>query len=553
MLSFVTVSLSVVLVTGCVMRGNRAPASAAQSVTVERGTVSTEVVESGKLEAVKTVEVKSRVGGRIARLLVDEGDFVTAGQLIAVIDPQETELQVRQTRANLRGAQAGVQRSEFEIRERRVTAQNAVDRARSQVRILEQELRIQPELTKNAIRSAEAQLRSAEQAFAQLRDVTQPNARVASETAVADAENQLAQAELEEKRQAELFERGFVAKRVLEQAQLNRKLAETRKQNAEAELAKLDDRQKLDRDQAQERVRQAREEVNRAQLNGIQDATKREQYRQALKALSDSEANLAGIAAQVAGRTQQSAQVDQISASLQDSERNLRETQIRAPISGVVTKRLVQVGELVSSLSSFSSGTPIFRIEDRSSMLVKLEINEVDVAQLTEGTPAKVRVDALPGEVFDGTVTKVAPTSVAAGASATGQTAVSGDPVVKYQVEVTLNRTDPKIKSGMSASCTMTVAERKDVLRVPFDYVGRSEDGKRFVMIAPADANAKGDAAKGTRKDVQPGLEGGGFVEILEGLSGGEKLVKPDFTGPDRRGMMEFSSGDGDGGGGEGN
>ncbi len=41
-------------------------------------------------------------------------------------------------------------------------------------------------------------------------------------------------------------------------------------------------------------------------------------------------------------------------------------------------------------------------------MLVKLEINEVDVAQLTEGTPAKVRVDALPGEVFDGTVTKVA-------------------------------------------------------------------------------------------------------------------------------------------------
>src|SRR5437870_3640895 len=66
------------------------------AVTVSRGDVVNQVVETGTVDAVKTVEVKSRVSGRLAKLLVDEGDHVTVGQLIAVIDPLETKLLVDQ-------------------------------------------------------------------------------------------------------------------------------------------------------------------------------------------------------------------------------------------------------------------------------------------------------------------------------------------------------------------------------------------------------------------------------------------------------------------------
>src|SRR4051812_44234672 len=57
--------------------------------TVDRGVVEVKVTETGTIEALKKVEIKSKVAGRVSRLLVDEGYFVKAGQLLAEIDPTE--------------------------------------------------------------------------------------------------------------------------------------------------------------------------------------------------------------------------------------------------------------------------------------------------------------------------------------------------------------------------------------------------------------------------------------------------------------------------------
>ncbi|HRD31608.1 MAG TPA: efflux RND transporter periplasmic adaptor subunit [Fimbriimonadaceae bacterium] len=542
-----------VALAGCRMpsMGGAKPADKGSVHTVSRGDVASEVVESGRLEALKTVEVKSRISGRVARLLVDEGDYVTKGQLIGVIDPQETELQVKQTRAQLRGAQSAVRASDARIQQSRQTALNAIERQRSIIRQLEAENKVQPDLTRNAISTAEASLRSAQQAYDQLVKITQPNSRANTLASVEDAKNQLAQAAAEERRQKELLDLGYVSQRSYESAQLNLRLAATRVETAQATLSRFDEQQILERKQAEERVKQAEAELQRARLGSVQDVAKREQYQQALKALSDAQANLRGIDADIASRAQQAASVDQISVQLQDTERQLAETEIRAPISGVVTKRLVQEGELVAALGSFSAGTPIVRVEDRSGLLVRLEINEIDVARLSQGTTAEITVDSFPGKKFSGMIRKIAPTSVAAGNAAVGQSVV-GDPVVKYDVEVLMTQTDPAIKSGMSASCSLKAAERKNVIRVPFAYVAKEKDGRRYVVKEPA-AGTKPDPKKPQDKTyVTAGLEGGGFIEIIEGLSGGEKLILPSFSGPQRSGMMSVSSGDdgdGDGGG----
>lgn len=507
---------------------------------VEKGDVSVRVIESGSLNAFKSVEVKSRVSGRVAKLIVDEGEYVEQGQLIAVIDPQETELQVQQNAAQVRGAEAGVRRTSIEIGQRSVTAQAALDRARANLRQVEMELKAQPQLTSSAIVAATSALAQARQAKDQLLRVTHPNSRVAAETALADAMASRQRAESELKRQESLLAKGYVSRREAESASLNLQTALSREATARESMETIAEAQRIETEQAEERIRQAEAELDRARLGTVQDGVKREQLRQAQAAVREATAQLRDVEALRASQAQQAATVDQLTTVLRDGRRQLGETRIVAPISGVVTRRFVQIGELVASLNSFSAGSPIFRIEDRSKMLIKLQVNEIDVARLRLAMPAEVVVDAFPGRKLDGKVTKVAPTSVSQGQA---QISASGtEAVVKYEVEVTLLRPEADLKSGMSAKCTMMVLDRRGVARVPIDYLGEA-DGETYLMIRQP--GSKPDD-KGTKTKVTVGARSATHVEIVSGAKEGDLLAKPKFTGPERKGMMSFGNDEGE-------
>jgi len=506
-------------------------------VTVQRGEVSVSVIENGTLNAIKSVEVKSRVSGRVAKLLVDEGDEVEAGQLIAVIDPQETQLQVQQNAAQVRGAQAGVERAGIEIEQRRVTAQTALQRAEATLRQVQLELKAQPKLTSAAVQAAEAALVQAEESERQLISVTQSNARVTAATAVQDAQANLKNASDEMDRQRQLLDKGYVARRSVQDAEVQLQLAQSRLANAKESLSTLEASQSVERKLAAERIRQAEADLDRAKANSIQDGVKREQYRQAQAGVREARAQLKDVGVLQASRRQQAATVEQLSTVLRDGQRQLGETRIVAPISGVVTKRYMQIGELVASLNSFSAGSPIFRIEDRSKMLVKLQVNEIDVAKLRIGMPAKITVDAAEGKTLAGKVAKIAPTSIGA-----IQTAPSADPVVKYEVEVTVLDPGSTLKTGMSAKCAMKVIERKDVLRVPVDYLG--QDGEKYFLMIRAKGSKPED--KGKRTLVEIGERSQTHVEITKGAAEGAILALPAFTGPERKGMMSFGPEEGE-------
>jgi HlyD family secretion protein len=505
----------------------QAPGNPVQKV--ERGEIRVQVIESGAIHARRVVEVRSRVSGRVARLLVDEGDTVARGQLIAVIDPQETELRVEQDRAQLRGAKSAVARTSIEMEQRRVAAQARLDQARARVAQLEKEYQAQPALTEASIEAAESALSVATQALDQLVRVTQANERTAVETALRDAEHQLANAEREAQRRAELLAQGFVSEREKQAADLELSLARTRVSAAQDRMDRLPGQQEIELRTAEERVRQARAELERAEAGRIQPEIKAQELASARAALRDALAGLRDVDALAHSRAQSQAQVDQIGSVLRDSERQLKETEIRSPIDGVVTNKLIQVGELVASLSSFSAGTPIVRIEDRSAMVVKMNINEIDVAKLRIGMPVEVAVDAIRDRRFSGRVSKISPSSTAAEGQAHG-----ADPVVRYAVEVTLDGQDPALKSGMTARCTMVALRRSNVLVLPSDFVGR-EGGVRFVMVAPP-PEAQGREAQ--RREVRVGAETAALVEIVSGVEEGVTVERPAFTGPRRRGMV---------------
>ncbi|MEZ5163133.1 MAG: biotin/lipoyl-binding protein [Fimbriimonadaceae bacterium] len=458
--------------------------------TVKKGDLTVTVIETGSLEAEKSVEVKSRVGGRVARLLVDEGDFVEKGELIAVIDPQETELQVAQNRAQLKGAQSDVRRLAIEIQQRRVTAQTNLSRAKSRLAQIQKELKAQPEQTSASIVSAESNLSGAKKGYDLLVNINQPNARTNAEVAVKDAANNLEKAKIAENRAKELYAKGYAAGREVESAELSRQLAETRLASVQDSLSRLDREQRLERERSLEQIKQAEADLSRAKLGRVSDETKQLEYERAKADVRDAEAALKDIQVLEESKIRTQSSVEQINSSYQDTLRQLGETEIRAPISGVVTRRLVQEGELVAALSAFSSGSTIVALENRDAMLVKLEINEIDVAKLRLGLNSEVSVDALPNEKFEGQITKIAPAQVI-GAQGV---AVSG--VVKYEVEVLLENVSNQLKSGMSAKCTMKPIDKSNVMVVPISFVGKDKQGHYVLFTTEKEAKAAAEKQK---------------------------------------------------------
>ncbi len=501
--------------------------------TVQRGDMVQQVIETGTIDSKKAVEVKSRVAGRVKSIFVEEGARVTKGQLIAIIDPQETTLQVQQSAAQLRGAQSAVARTRVEIAQRRITSQTALAKARLRVRDLERELAAQPALTTANINQAKSAVAGAKQQLDQLVQVSHPNELNSVQNEVAEAQANVSNAEAEHARRKELFDKGYVSLREVQASELQLELSRRRLDTAKQKLATLENQQLLEKQQSQEKVRQAQAQFDQAMANRFADDNKRREYEASLIAVREAQAGLRDVDALIQGQKQSQASADQIRSVLADSQRQLGETEIRAPITGIVTKKLIEEGELVSSLSSFSSGTPIVRIEDRTSMIVKLNINEIDVARIKLGMNTNVDIDAIPDQAFKGKVTKIAPSSSAVGSVATPGGA---DPVVKFAVEITLVSSDPRINSGMSAKCTVEPVRRDGVLRVPLEFVGTDPAGKRFVLIV-------GDPkAKPVQTPVVTGVSSGSFIEIKEGVKEGQTLKRPAYTGPQRKNAFQMGS-----------
>ena len=499
-------------------------------LTVEKGDLEITVVDTGTVDAVKSVEVKSRVAGRLAQLLVDEGKEVKQGELVAMIDPKETQLQIDQGQAQLDGAEASAARTSIEIEQRKISAKASLDQAKLRVQQLKLESDNQPALTKAGIDSAQTSLNSNRAERERLVQTVHPNARVAAQTTVDEAQANYDNSLSNYNRQKALLDKGYTAAQNVETAKLNLDVARARLTSSKDSLSRLTVQQSIELQKVDENIRQAQAELKRVQTGAFQDQVKRQELATSISQVEAAQAALKDVQALEKSKLQSLATVRQLSANLGESKRQFGETNIVSPMTGVVTRRYMEVGELVAPLSGFNAGSPIIRVEDRTALRVKLSINEIDVAKLKVGMIAEVAVDALPDVKFEGYVYKIAPSSQNLTSGTTGQ-ATGADAVVKYDVEVRLKSVNPELKSGMSAKCTMIVWRLKDVLKVPVEYVGKDDKGS-FVMLD------QGKGKKATRQEVKAGQKTAAMVQILSGVTAGQKLAKPEFTGPPRQGMM---------------
>ncbi len=209
---------------------------------------------------------------------------------------------------------------------------------------------------------------------------------------------------------------------------------------------------------------------------------------------------------------------------------------VTSPMSGVVIKRGVELGETVTSgVSSFNSGTVLFTVADLKSLIIRVNLNEVDIAKVQVGQPVRITLDAYPQKVFTGKVTFVAPSAELV------------EKIKVFKVEVTLDELTESFRTGMSANVEILGDKRDKAVSIPLEALQKRE-GKTVVYrlkdgLKPKQLSTAKDALSGRNKftwlsdhwaeyfDVVPvsaGIATIERVEILSGLKAGQQVSLED-------------------------
>ncbi|MCE2513941.1 MAG: efflux RND transporter periplasmic adaptor subunit [Acidobacteria bacterium] len=209
--------------------------------------------------------------------------------------------------------------------------------------------------------------------------------------------------------------------------------------------------------QARANLARAEAEVERLRV-GVEDAATQLVRAEGLAAralISDTELDAARVAVRSAEAQLKSAeaQVTQAEASLSQNEVNLEHTVIRAPIDGIVTSRLVDVGQTVAA--SFQAPELFVIAADLTKMRVIANIDESDIGRIRPNQRVTFTVDAYPAEEFEGSVTQIRLEPIVT------------QNVVTYATVIDAPNPDLKLKPGMTATITLEIARRENILRIP--------------------------------------------------------------------------------------
>ncbi len=147
-----------------------------------------------------------------------------------------------------------------------------------------------------------------------------------------------------------------------------------------------------------------------------------------------------------------------------DAAGGVQRARVVAPMDGVVIARGVELGETVTSgVSSFNAGTVLFTVADLQSLVIKVNLNEVDIAKVHVGQPVRLTLDAYPQRSFEGKVRFVAPAATLV------------DKIKVFETEISLAELDPSFRTGMSANVEILGERRDKALSIPLEALQRRE------------------------------------------------------------------------------
>ena len=471
---------------------------------VKKGNIQTDLELSGSIKANSRVVVMSQVVGEVIEIRVSEGQAVTKGDIVAVIESEELKLRLRQAQAAYHAAEIKYTQTQ-KLAKIRIAAQ--VAQARAQLSVaetkLQQVLDLSQKQTLSKIEQAEAGLASLQANFEKIRGGTREEDKKQAQANVDRAEANLANIRGNYNRMKPLFNDGAISAQSFDnvQAQLNVSKAQY---DAAIEQKKLIERgpQEEDIRAVGAQVKQAEAAVKLARLSN-ETKTWEKDISLMRSQVETARANLQSVEALENAKSWEaeiaSAEtlVIQAQASVDLAKKMLSYAKIVAPIGGTISKRNLDAGNIVAPRA------PICEIVDMRSVKAVVYVIESDLPKVEVGREVSINVDSW-DEPFSGRVAEVSPVLDVSSRSA--------------KVEIVLSNPDLRLKPGMFSKVTIPLQIRKEVMILSKSaIVGNIASGEYSVFII--------DSSISTRRQIELGLSKGAIAEIRSGLSIGEQVV----------------------------
>ena len=520
-----------------------------QLVNVERGDLIVDVSGSGNVEATREARLSFGSGGKVDKIHVEEGAEVNKGDVLASLDTSVLELAQTQAEVALSQAELGKTQAEVILSQ----AQSALN----QVQLALSQAEAAPSQAEAALSQAEAALSQAEltqQAAEYELDVTQ-DSKQALELALLNAQINLDSAEYSLSKAEEIYTWPEVEVAEAEvddaEAYLEYALAGLDRATTAAEIEMWS--AVVARAQISLAAAEAKLDAIRGGYDTEEVAIKRLQVDAAEKAVTQAQKNIDDLAEQVnlkemqvevakesvelarqsielarqsielarqsiepaqqsiepaeksVEQARQSAELTQQSIelarqSLDKARKNLEKATIIAPFDGVVASVFADEGDTISTVNQ------IIHLIDLSSMVLNVQLDEIDIPDVKLNQEAIISLDALPDTTLKGTVSSIYPVPVE----------VSG--IVLYDVKIDFDvPADLNIKVGMSASADIVITKRSNILLVPSRAVDENSQGQTVVRVMINEQVQE--------RPVVTGISDGLQTEIISGLGEGETVV----------------------------
>jgi len=270
----------------------------------------------------------------------------------------------------------------------------------------------------------------------------------------------------------------------------------------------------------------------------------------------------AQLAQAQAGLGESRSNLEQGQAVLLHQKDVLRKTTYTAPIDGLVSYIAVRVGENVVPGIQNATGSYLMTISDMSVVTAELKVDETDIVDLRNGEEVDVKIDAIPGKVYNGHVTEVGDQAILRSSGlATTQTTANTQEARDFKVVVTLDHPPTNLRPGLSVTATIKTAFKKDAITIPIQAMAmrskdalaaaaRSANGDGTVTLAAtkpsgsSNSGASVTTAGGTNSEtpdvqgvfvlrgnkaqfvpIQTGITGVSDIEVVSGVQPGDTIV----------------------------
>lgn len=223
---------------------------------------------------------------------------------------------------------------------------------------------------------------------------------------------------------------------------------------------------------------------------------------------------------------------EQSQASMVKVNRNLEYATITSPIDGVVINRAVEEGQTVAA--GFETPTLFTIAADLTKMQVIADVDEADIGNVENGQRVSFTVDAYPNDVFEGTVWQI---RLGDSSSSSSSSSASTSTVVTYEVVITADNPDLKLKPRLTANITIYTLERENVLTIPTKSLRFVPEEELLTGTGLIADNSAQEAPTGKRivwakegqqlrpKVITVGSTSGNMIEVTEGLTEGEEIA----------------------------